>query len=62
MKWSEIERMAIKKGWCLKRHGAEHDAYEHPDRDNDDVLYIARHKSKEVPNGTFRKVKKQIGF
>ena len=62
MKWGEVEKIAKEKGWRLKRHGSRHDVYDHPDKTKDNILYIARHPSKEVPDGTFRKIKKQIEF
>jgi predicted RNA binding protein YcfA (HicA-like mRNA interferase family) len=62
MKWSELEKIAKKMGWYLERHGTRHDIYLHPDKSKDDILFIARHSSKEVANGTFEKIKKQIGF
>ena len=60
MKWSEIERKAIEKGWYLIRHGREHDIYGHKDRDYQ--IHIERHKSAEVKSGLYCKLKKQIGF
>ena len=60
MKWSEIEKKATEKGWYLLRNGKEHDIYAHPEKNYQ--IQIARHKSKEVVNGTFQRLKKQIGF
>ena len=60
MKWSEIERKAIEKGWYLIRHGGEHDIYGHVDKDYQ--IQIEWHKSKEVRPGLYYKLKKQIGF
>jgi predicted RNA binding protein YcfA (HicA-like mRNA interferase family) len=60
MKWSEIERIAIDKGWYLIRHGSEHDIYGHVDKKY--RIQIERHKSTEVKRGLYYKLKKQIGF
>lgn len=62
MKWNELKKIAEKNGWCLHRNGANHDIYLHPDRPKDDILLIGRHGKEEIANGTFHKVKKQIGF
>ncbi|PID88930.1 MAG: hypothetical protein CSB02_00120 [Bacteroidia bacterium] len=60
MKWSEIKRIAEKKGWFLYRHGSKHDIYRHQDRDF--PIMIGRHDKEEIKKGTFNKLKKQIGF
>jgi len=60
MKWSELKKKAIQKGWYLARNGKEHDIYAHPDRK--DILVIERHESTEVRKGLYFKLKKQIGF
>jgi len=60
MKWSEIRKIAEKKGWQLKRHGGKHDLYTHPDKDF--PIQIERHDSQEVKPGIFYSLKKQIGF
>ena len=62
MKWNELRKIAEKRGWYLAAHGANHDKYLHPNRLKDDVLYIGRHGKEEIKNGTFHKIKKQIGF
>lgn len=62
MKWNELRKIAEQNGWRLFKHGANHDLYRHPDRPKDDVLLIGRHGKEEVKNGTFNKIKKQIGF
>ncbi|MDY2943376.1 MAG: type II toxin-antitoxin system HicA family toxin [Paludibacteraceae bacterium] len=59
MKWSELKRIAIKRGWTLRRHGGRHDIYGHPDKDY--YIEIGRHESEEVKNGTANKLLKQIG-
>jgi predicted RNA binding protein YcfA (HicA-like mRNA interferase family) len=58
MKWSELEKKAREKGWYFFRHGKEHDIYAHAEKDYQ--IQIGRHKSKEIANGTFQKLKKQI--
>ena len=60
MKWSEIERIAISNGWFLLRHGGKHDIYGHPAKDYQ--IQIERHKSKEIKQGLYHKLKRQIGF
>ncbi|MDR2120344.1 MAG: type II toxin-antitoxin system HicA family toxin [Tannerella sp.] len=60
MKWSEIEKIAIEKGWRLIKHGAEHDIYGHDDKNY--RIQLERHKSKEVKSGLYHRLKKQIGF
>lgn len=60
MKWSELEKKAREKGWYLLRNGKEHDIYAHAEKDYQ--IQIARHRSKEIPTGTFSKLKKQIGL
>jgi predicted RNA binding protein YcfA (HicA-like mRNA interferase family) len=62
MKWSELRKIAERKGWYLVRNGANHDVYMHPERTKDDILYIARHGSKEIAQGTYVKIKKQVGL
>lgn len=60
MKWSELRKIAERYGWKLSRCGANHDIYRHPDKDY--PIQIGRHGSEEIKNGTFAKLKKQIGF
>lgn len=60
MKWSELKKKAIQKGWYFVRYGKKHDIYTHPD--SDEVLLIERHDSTEVRKGLYFKLKKQIGF
>lgn len=60
MKWSELRRKAIQKGWYLARSGKEHDIYAHPD--SKEILIIERHDSTEIKKGLYFKLKKQIGF
>ena len=60
MKWSELRRIAERKGWFLLKNGKKHDIYKHPD--SLDRIEIGRHGKEEIPYGTFCKLKKQIGF
>ena len=62
MKWNELRKIAEAKGWRLYRNGGNHDIYCHPDKPKDEVIYIGRHGKEEIKNGTFQKLKKQIGF
>ena len=56
MKWSELRRIAEKKGWKIIRHGARHDVYGHPDKPF--RIELGRHDKEEIRNGTFNKIKK----
>lgn len=60
MKWNELRKIAEKTGWYLWRNGANHDIYRHPEKPYQ--IQIGRHGKEEIKNGTFSKLKKQIGF
>lgn len=60
MKWNELKRLAISKGWYLIRNGKKHDIYAHPDTQT--RIEMGRHGTEDIPSGTFNKLKKQIGF
>ncbi len=60
MKWNELRRIAEANGWKLHRSGAKHDIYSHHEKNF--KIQIGRHGSEEIRNGTFAKLKKQIGF
>jgi predicted RNA binding protein YcfA (HicA-like mRNA interferase family) len=60
VKWNELRKIAETKGWSLFRNGASHDIYRHPQKTY--RIHIGRHGKEEVKNGTFQKLKKQIGF
>lgn len=60
MKWNELKRIAERYGWYLIKNGKKHDIYAHPEYPY--RIEIARHWKEEIPNGTFSKLKKQIGF
>lgn len=56
MKWSELRKIAKRKGWYLYRRGGRHDIYRHPDKDY--PIEIERHDSQEVKPGLFYKLKR----
>lgn len=60
MKWSEIKRIAIAKGFYEVAHRGKHDEYYNPTTKV--TILIERHWSQEVRPGLFNKLKKQIGF
>ena len=60
MKWSELRRKAVYKGWYLIRNGSNHDIYAHKEKDYQ--IQIGRHDSEEVKKGLLHKLKKQIGI
>jgi predicted RNA binding protein YcfA (HicA-like mRNA interferase family) len=60
MKWSEMKKLAEAKGWRLYRYGSSHDIYFHPEKPY--RIHIGRHGKEELRDGTFHKLKKQIGF
>jgi len=60
MKWNELRRIAEANGWKLFRNGSNHGIYRHPEKE--EVIVIGRHGKEEIKNGTFNKLKKQIGF
>lgn len=60
MKWSELKKKAIERGWQFERHGKKHDISYHPDKDF--KIQIERHDSAEVRKGLYFDLKKKIGF
>ena len=60
MKWNELRKIAEDNGWTLYRNGANHDIYRHSGKNG--ILVIGRHGKEEIKNGTFNKLRKQIGF
>ncbi|MDR1224248.1 MAG: type II toxin-antitoxin system HicA family toxin [Tannerella sp.] len=60
MKWSELRRIAERKGWYFLRRGRKHDIYAHNEKDY--RIEIERHDSQEIKPGLYYKLKKQIGF
>lgn len=59
MKWKELIKIAKEKGYEFKRHGKEHDVYEH--KITGDWLIVERHGSQEIRKGLQAKLLKQIG-
>lgn len=59
MKWNELIKIAIQKGYCLHSHGKKHDIYVN---DKGERLIIERHGSQEIRKGMMKDLKKQIGF
>ncbi|MBO4671684.1 MAG: type II toxin-antitoxin system HicA family toxin [Bacteroidales bacterium] len=56
MTWKELERLAVKNGWKLLRHGKRHDIY-----CKDGIpLEIERHWHQEVKTGLLIKLLRQI--
>lgn len=60
MKWNELKRIAIAKGFHEVGHRGKHDEYFNPDTQV--TILIERHWSQEVRTGLHNKLKKQIGF
>jgi predicted RNA binding protein YcfA (HicA-like mRNA interferase family) len=60
MRWSELIRLLEKKGWFLWHHGGKHDIYRR--NGSQEKIVVGRHRSEEVPHGTFRKIIKQSGI
>jgi predicted RNA binding protein YcfA (HicA-like mRNA interferase family) len=58
MKWSEVRRMAERKGWILVRFGRKHDVYQK----GGDILLIERHSSAELRGDVRHKILKQLGL
>ena len=60
MKWSELEKIIVEKGWYFAKHGKKHDIYLHAD--HDEPLLIERHWSQEIKKGLYKSLKKKIDF
>lgn len=59
MKWKELIRIAIEKGYRLQSHGKKHDIYVN---DQGDRLIVERHGSQEIRKGLQSSLKKQLGI
>ncbi len=59
MKYSEFYKLIEKRGWTIKG-GTNHYKYVHPDYPY--FIPVARHPSKEIPNGTLNKMMKEAGI
>jgi len=60
MKVSELIRLAVKNGCCIKRNGAEHDIWINPKTGG--ITRIPRHPSKELATGTANRIMKDLGL
>lgn len=60
MKWSELTKIAVAKGFQFQKHGKKHDEYYNPDTGV--KIQIERHKSQEVRPGLMKELKRIIGF
>lgn len=60
MKWSELTKIAVAKGFRFHKHGKKHDEYYNPDTGV--KIQIERHKSQEVRPGLMNELKRIIGF
>ena len=61
MKFSEFYRLLEENGWSLdKGKGAKHARYVKDGFPN--FIPVGRHPAKEVPTGTFNKMKKDAGI
>ncbi|MCH5220300.1 MAG: type II toxin-antitoxin system HicA family toxin [Muribaculaceae bacterium] len=59
MKWNELVKIAISKGYRFYSHGKKHDIYVN---DKGERLIVERHGSQEIRPGLLSTLKKQIGF
>lgn len=59
MKWSELIKIAVEKGYRFYAHGKKHDIYVN---DKGERLIVERHSSQEIRPGLMKNLKKQIGF
>lgn len=59
MKWKELIKIAVDKGYRFYAHGKKHDIYVN---DQGERLIIERHGSQEIRSGLMKKLKKQLEF
>ena len=59
MKTSELIKMLKAHGCVLKHHGSNHDVWI---SQNNNLIIIPRHSSKEIPKGTAESILKQAGI
>lgn len=59
MKWKELIKIAIDRGYHLYSHGKKHDIYIN---DKGERLIVERHGSQEIRSGLMNKLKKQLDF
>jgi predicted RNA binding protein YcfA (HicA-like mRNA interferase family) len=60
MKWKELIKIAIARGYTLYAHGKKHDIY--INKDTGDRLIVERHGSQEVRSGLMNTLKKKLNF
>ncbi len=60
MKWKELIKIAIEKGYKFDSHGKKHDLYIH--EVTGERLLVERHGSQEIRKGLMNVLKKQLGF
>jgi hypothetical protein len=60
MKWKELIKIAIEKGYKFDSHCKKHDLYIH--EVTGDQLFVERHGSQEIRKGLMHSLKKKIGF
>lgn len=60
MKWNELKRIAIAKGFRFYKGLKGHDLY--INEETKKVIMLERHGSQEVRKGLMNKLKKDIGF
>lgn len=59
MKWSELKKIAIKKGFKFYKSLNGHELY--INEETKQVIMLERHWSQEIRKGLMEKLKKQIG-
>lgn len=59
MKWKELIKIAVEKGYRLYAHGKKHDIYIN---DKGERLIIERHGSQEIRKGLMLALKKRLNF
>jgi predicted RNA binding protein YcfA (HicA-like mRNA interferase family) len=60
MKWKELIKIAIARGYTLYAHGKKHDIY--INKATGDRLIVERHGSQEVRSGLMNTLKKKLNF
>ena len=55
---SRIKRRLLKDGWCLERHGSNHDIYRHPTISG--IITLPRHST--VSAGVVTSIAKKAGW
>jgi hypothetical protein len=60
MKWNELKRKALKKGFRLEKHGKEHDEYHNPQTGV--TVQLERHGAAEAKKGIACALLKKMGY